>query len=125
MPSTSNSFETLNLSELNNSENPNHYEEIPRITPQSTPSSSKKAQKSMQSIDLKSASPSRSLKWNTQGVEVDSVQQETTTIVETTVEWSDTQHMEEDPESFDIGDLDIFGLEKSCKKKEYDKILER
>ena len=35
------------------------------------------------------------------------------------------QHMEEEPESFDIGDLDILGLEQACKKKEYDKIPER
>jgi len=33
--------------------------------------------------------------------------------------------MEEEPESFDIGDLVISGLEQACKKKEYDKIPER
>ena len=33
--------------------------------------------------------------------------------------------MEEEPESFDIGYVDILGLEKACKKKEYEKIPER
>ena len=31
-------------------------------------------------------------------------------------------NMEEEPKSIDIGDLDIFGLEQACKKKEYYKI---
>jgi len=33
--------------------------------------------------------------------------------------------MEEEPESFNIEDLDILGLKQACKKKEYDKIPER
>jgi len=33
--------------------------------------------------------------------------------------------MEEELERFDIGDLDILGLEQAFKKKEYDKIPER
>lgn len=30
--------------------------------------------------------------------------------------------MEEDPESFDLGDIDIFSLEQACKMKEFDTI---
>ena len=33
--------------------------------------------------------------------------------------------MEEEPESFDIGDLDILWLEQACNKEEYDKIPEQ
>ena len=33
--------------------------------------------------------------------------------------------MEEEPNSINIGDLDILGLEQDCKKKEYDKIPKR
>jgi len=58
-------------------------------------------------------------------MDVDSMQQETTTVAKTTVERNEAQHMEEEPESIDIRDLDILGLEQACKKKEYDKILER
>lgn len=50
------------------------------------------------------------------------MQQETMIATETTEESSGAQHMEEEPESIDIRDLDIFGLEQACKKKEYDKI---
>ena len=35
------------------------------------------------------------------------------------------QPMEEEPESFDLGDLDIFSLEQACKKKEFDKTQDR
>lgn len=79
----------------------------------------------MQSTDLKSALPNKYLNWNSQGMDVDNVHQETTTIMNIVVEWGEAQHMEEEPESFDIGDLDILGLEQACKKKEYDKIPER
>jgi len=40
-------------------------------------------------------------------------------------EINETQNMEEEPESIDIGDLDILGLEQACKTKSYDKIPER
>lgn len=33
--------------------------------------------------------------------------------------------MEEEPESFDLGDIDIFSLEQACKRKELDTILDR
>ena len=42
-----------------------------------------------------------------------------------TAEGSHPSHMEEEPESIDMGELDIFGLEQACKKKEYDKITTR
>jgi len=64
-------------------------------------------------------------KWNTQGMDVDNMQPANTAITDTTKERSEAQHMEEEPESIDIGDLDILGLEQTCKTKEYDKILER
>jgi len=44
---------------------------------------------------------------------------------ENTEERNETQNMEEEPESIDIGDLDILGLEQACKTKNYDKIPER
>jgi len=58
-------------------------------------------------------------------MDVDSVHQKTTTVTDTVVERSEAQPMEEELESFDIGDLDILGLEQACKKKEYNKISER
>lgn len=39
-------------------------------------------------------------------------------------ESSQQSHMEEEPESFDLGDLDILNLEQAC-KKEFDKIPDR
>jgi len=56
------------------------------MTPQSTSSSSKKTQKSVQSTDLKSALPNKYLNWNSQGMDVDNVHQETTTIMNIVVE---------------------------------------
>jgi len=38
---------------------------------------------------------------------------------------SKPKHMEEEPESIDIGDLDIFSLEQAFKRKEFDKIPDR
>jgi len=32
--------------------------------------------------------------------------------------------MEEEPESFDLGEIDIFSLEQACKRKEFDTIPE-
>jgi len=40
-------------------------------------------------------------------------------------ESSQQSHMEEEPESFDLGDLDIFSLEQACKKKEFNKIPDK
>ena len=40
-------------------------------------------------------------------------------------EGSQDSHMEEEPESIDIGELEIFGLEQACRKKDYDKISYR
>lgn len=111
MPSTRNSFEILNQPELNTYEIPDQSENIPKMTPHSNPLSSKIAQKSVQSTDLNFAVPSLSLKWNIQGMEVENVQPETITVAETTAERGEAHHMEEEPESFDIGDMDIMGLE--------------
>jgi len=33
--------------------------------------------------------------------------------------------MDEKPESFDLGEIDIFSLEQACKRKEFDTILDR
>jgi len=63
--------------------------------------------------------------WCSQGMEVDNSQLDLSRATETTEDISDTHHMEEEPESIDIGDLDILGLEQACKTKNYDKILER
>jgi len=64
-------------------------------------------------------------KWKSQGMEVNNVQQETMVVIEIAEERSEAQHMEEEPESINIRYLDLLGLEQACKKKEYDKILER
>jgi len=95
------------------------------MTTQFIPTGLKKTQRSKQTIDLTSSSPSMNSKWNTQGMDVDNMQPTNTAITDTTKERSEAQHMEEEPESIDIGDLDILGLEQTCKTKEYDKILER
>ena len=58
-------------------------------------------------------------------MEVDSTQMQLMIVDDTEAEQDAVQHMEEEPEGFDIGDLDILGLEQACKKKEYDKIPER
>jgi len=64
------------------------------------------------------------LKTTAQGIEVDSTQMQLTIVDDTEAEQEIIQRMEEESESFNIGDLDILGLEQACKKKEYDKILE-
>jgi len=38
---------------------------------------------------------------------------------------SEPKHMEEEPKSIDIGDLDIFSLKQACRRKEFDKIPDR
>lgn len=58
-------------------------------------------------------------------MEVDSTQMQLTIVDDTEAEQETVQHMEEEPESFNIKDLDILGLEQACKKKEYEKIPER
>lgn len=63
--------------------------------------------------------------WYLQGLEVDNSQPDLSRATETTEDISDTHHMEEEPESIDIGDLDILDLEQACKTKNYDKIPER
>lgn len=44
------------------------------------------------------------------------------TTAGTTEELQESQLMEEDSESIDIGELDILGLEQACKSKSFDKI---
>jgi len=63
--------------------------------------------------------------WNPQGMDVDNAQCTSKHATETTEERSEFQHMEEEPESIDIGDLDILGLEQACKTNNYDNIPER
>ena len=38
---------------------------------------------------------------------------------------SEPKHMEEEPKSIDIRDLDIFSFEKACRRKEFDKLPDR
>jgi len=125
MPSTSNSFKILAQPDSNTNEIPLHSEESPKASSQFIPISSEQPQKHMQSIDLTTFSPNLILIWKSHGMEVDILQQETTFTTETIEERSEAQHMEEEPESIDIGDLDIFVLEQACRKKEFDKIPER
>lgn len=44
------------------------------------------------------------------------MQQEPTTLEDTEVEREEAHYMEELPEIFDIGDLDILGLQQACKE---------
>lgn len=58
-------------------------------------------------------------------MEVDNMQSDSRTTVETTEELNESQHMEEEPKSIDIGGLDILGLKQACKTKYLDKILDQ
>lgn len=49
--------------------------------------------------------------WYSQGMELENSQLDLSRAIETIEGISHTQHMEEEPESIDIGDLDILGLE--------------
>ena len=125
MPSTRNNFETLAQPKLDTFGTRAPSEEQPKSNVQSSSTSSKKTQKSKQTIDLTSPSPSVIPAWNPQGMDVDNAQCTSKHATETTEERSEFQHMEEEPESIDIGDLDILGLEQACKTNNYDNIPER
>jgi len=58
-------------------------------------------------------------------MDIDSFSSDPTKITNSMPENSQHSHMDEEPESFDLGDLDIFGLEQACRKKEFDKIPTR
>lgn len=125
MPSTSNSFETLSQSQINNSKILAPFEELPKTKAQYDTIGSKKTQKSKQTIDLTSSSPSMVPAWISHGMDVDNTQPAFTAATETKKEKSETWHMEEEPESIDIGDMYTLGLEQAYKTNNYDKIPER
>jgi len=58
-------------------------------------------------------------------MDIDNFQQEPNAYTEDLVERSEPKHMEEEPESIVIGDLDILGLEQACRNKEFYKIPDR
>lgn len=125
LPSTSNSFEILLQPEVHILDNQKQPEAIPKTSAHFSPSISKKYLTSKKLADTKMPSPSNMQKRTTQGMEVDSTQMQIMIVYDTEEEWKTIQHMEEEPESFDIRNIDILGLEQACKKKEYDKIPER
>ena len=122
LPSTSNSFEILLQPKVHILDNQKQPEAISKTSAHSAPSSSKKSLTSKQPKDTKTPSPSNMQKRTAQGMEVYITQMQLTIVDDTEAEQEIVQHMEEEPKSFDIGDLDILGLEQAYKKKEYDKI---
>ena len=58
-------------------------------------------------------------------MEIDGLSQANPITVGSIPEGSHSSHMEEEPGSTDLGDLDILGLEQACKQKGYDKIPNR
>lgn len=60
--------------------------------------------------------------WKPNEMDVDGLPSQTLHLALTSAESSQMQHMEEEPESIDLGGLDMFELEQVCRKKEYDKI---
>lgn len=111
LPSTSNSFEILLQPEVHILDNQKQPEAIPKTSAHSAPSSSKKALTSKQLTDTKTPSHSNMQKRTAHGMEVDSTQMQLTIVDDTEAEQETVKHMEEEPESFHIGDLDILGLQ--------------
>eukprot|EP00253_Pinus_taeda_P003441 PITA_03441 len=109
--STWNNFEFLAQPDMDNLESLALPKEQPKSKAHSASTSIEIPQKSKQTADLSSPSPSDILAWITQSMEVDN---EHTTLKDTKgniEEINETQNMEEEPEIIDIGDLDILGLE--------------
>lgn len=125
LPLTSNSFEIVLQPEVHILDNKKQPEAIPKTSAHSAPSSSKKALTSKQTMKTKTPSRNSMQKRTAQDMVVDSTQMQLMIEDDTETEQETVQHMEVEPESFNIGDLDILGLEQACKKKEYDKIPER
>lgn len=80
--------------------------------------------KSKISVDLSSPSPNDTPTWISQSMEMDSEENALKDAIGSAEERNETKNMEEEPESIDLGDLDIIGLEQVCKTKSYDKIPE-
>lgn len=58
-------------------------------------------------------------------MEVDNPELSTKAMGETAKEYQEPQPMEEESENIDIGELDILGLEKACKTRNFDQIPNR
>jgi len=63
--------------------------------------------------------------WSTKGMDIDNLLTDPLKTNHHMDESCQQSHMDEEPESFDLGDLDISSLEQACKKKEFDKIPDR
>ena len=57
-------------------------------------------------------------------MDVDCIPSQLTNSNVPSAESSQSQHMEEEPESIDLGGLDILELEQVCRNKDYEKIPE-
>lgn len=115
LPSKGNSFEILLKPKVHILDNQKPPEAFPKTSAHSAPSSSKKTLTSKQPTDTKTPSPSNMQK-RTQMI--DSTQMHLTIVDDSEEEQEIVQHIEEEPESFEIADLDILGFEQACNKKE-------
>lgn len=124
LPSTSNSFEIL----ANTSEDPplHSYSRLLPLSPSvipPTPGSS-----SPPSQSEKNPGPTKEIKkflsGKTKDMEVDAPSIHTMSTATAPEDMNQPQVMDEEPERFDLGGLDILELEAACKKKEFDKIPE-
>ena len=115
IPSTSNNFDILAQLEPKASES--FSEVLPKAISKPNPLGPGQSQKPLQPTDLTTSTPSVKPIWKPHGMDIDILQQEINVATEFAMESSEVKHTEEEPESIDIGDLDIMGLQQASRKK--------
>ena len=130
-PSTSNNFEILVEKTQPASDPSQQPETSPKPStyePSASPLIPQTASKAPQEPSRSTPSLNKDLYlviWQPNLMEIDGLLQDNTPTSGSVPEESQSSHMEEEPESIDIGDLDILGLEQACKQEAYDKIPHR
>lgn len=107
---------------MNDSEPSNQIVDIPKLSSVIQPSDTRNALKPPHATVSPTSNPNKEFVWRSNGMEIDIFLQEPIHSNDFVAESSEPKHMDEEPKSIDIGDLDIFSLEQAFRKKVFDKI---
>lgn len=122
-PSTSNSFEILAKT---SEDHPLNLMPIPSpiTSPEIPPPSGSSPTPRPPKYELGAPEDARkNSDWKPNDMDVDGFPNHSLSLAITSEDNSQTQQMDEEPESIDLGGLDILELKQACKKKDYDNIL--
>lgn len=119
LPSTNNNFSILGQSTSKEIVLPIHSENILKSSTTIPSSGSQKDPKPSQTMTSPTSNPTKESESRLNGMEMVISYQEPNHPNDLLARSSEPKHMEEEPESINIRDLDIFG---PCKRKEFDKI---